>query len=198
MVRKALFYMLFINLVIMSAGCATVPKESVELSTLVGEMIASAKVSHVNMVNRHFYYIRAEVEYFAFHDYKKAFLNNIRKVAKEKDPNFTELTLDQYDQVISRIQKKRDQWLNEVEKNRQSVLQALEEHYVVLSQSNAVLTSMLRSAVRITETRTALLERFGPKVGISGTKIKEVEDKVLETTNNIRTIMADALKALQQ
>ena len=96
-----------------------------------------------------------------------------------------------------RIQKKRNQWLGEVENNRLEVLQALEEHYVVLYQCNSEVTSLLRSAAKISETRAALLERFGPKVGISGTKIKEVEDKLFEGTNNIRAIMNSALESFR-
>lgn len=178
-------------------GCATIPRESVELSSLVGEMISSAKVSHVNMVNRHFDYLRSEVEDFAFHDYKDAFLANVRKLSKEKDANFVDISIDQYDRVIVKIQGKRNEWLQEVEKNRQVVLQALEEHYVVLAQANANVTSMLRSAANISETRAALLERFGPSIGISGTKIKEVEDKMLEGTNRVRSIIENAIEILK-
>ncbi len=180
-----------------SFGCATVPKESVELSRLVGEMIGSAKVSHVNMVNRHFDHLRSEVEYFAFHDYKEAFLKNVRKVAKEKDPNFVDLSIDEYDQFLMRIQEKRNEWLQEVEKNRQVVLQSLEEHYAVLTQANATVTGFLRSAAEISETREALLQRFGPSIGISGTKIKEMEDKLLEGTDRIRSVMEGAMKVVK-
>ncbi len=194
MVRRKL---LIVALVLITFGCATVPRESVELSSLVGEMISSAKVSHVNMVNRHFDYLRSDVEYLAFHDYKGALLENVRRGLKKNDPNFTELSLDQYDKVILKIQGKRNEWLQEVEKNRQTVLQALEEHYVALAQANANVTSMLRSAANISETRAALLERFGPSVGISGTKIKEVEDKVLEGTNRVRSIVESAMEVLK-
>lgn len=186
-----------ISLICFSVGCTTVPRESVELSRLVGEMITSAKVSHVNMVNRHFDYLRSEVEYFAFHDYKEAFLENMRKIKKEKDPNFTDFSINEYDRVINRIQRKRDEWLQEVENNRQSVLQALEEHYIVLTQANAYVTNLLRASAKTSEVQEALLERFGPGIGISGTKIKEVEDKVLESTNKIRSIMDSAIKMLK-
>lgn len=176
--------------------CATIPPESVELSKLVGEMVTSAKVSHVNMVNQHFDHLRSEVDQFALNEYKEAFLTNVRKLAKEHNPNFVELTFSEYDRVLARILKKRSEWLEEVEKNRRQVLQALEEHYSVLLASNAEVTSLLRSAVKLSETRAALLERFGSKVGISGSKIKEVEDKLLEGTNSIRSIMDAALKQI--
>lgn len=194
MLRRILFMVVLASVIY---GCATVPKESVELSSLVGEMISSAKVSHVNMVNRHFDYLRSNVEYFAFHDYKEKFLANLQKLKKDKDPTFVSLSFDEYDRAITRIQEKRDKWLEEVEKNRQAVLYALEEHYAVLTQANTEVTSFLRSATNISETHAALLQRFGPSIGVSGTKIKEVEDKILEGTNKVRSVMESAIESIK-
>ncbi|TAK63640.1 MAG: hypothetical protein EPO24_04010 [Bacteroidetes bacterium] len=189
-------YVVSILLVVLLGSCATIPSESVELSQLVGEMINSAKVSHVNMVNLHFNAQSKDVDLFALHDYKEKFLSNIRDKKKERDPAFVELTFDEYDRAMERVLKKRTELLAEVEANRQRVLQALEEHYTVLLASNSEVTALLRSAAKLSETRSALLERFGQKIGISGTKIKEVEDKILEGTNNINSQMDSALKQL--
>lgn len=182
-------YLLPVLLLFMGGCCASIPPESVELSRLVGEMVTSAKISHVNMVNQHFDHLTAEVDRFALTEYKESFLDNLREVAKKKKPDFVELSFSQYDRAMDRVFKKRSDWIAEVEQNRRQVLQALEEHYTVLLASNAEVTSLLRSAAKLSETRAALLERFGAKIGISGTKIKEVEDKLLEGTNSIRTIM---------
>lgn len=181
---------------ILNGCCASIPPESVELSSLVGEMITSAKVSHVNMVNRHFDKARSDVEEFAVGEYKERFLNNVRKLYKERNPSFVELSFSEYDRAIERVLKKRSEWLDEVETNRRAVLQALEEHYSVLQASNSQVTSLLRSAAELSETRAALLERFGEKVGISGTKMKEVENKLLEGTNSLRSLMDKALQQL--
>jgi hypothetical protein len=131
-------------------GCsASVPPESVELSTLVGEMIASAKISHVNMVNKHFDHVRSEVDFFAMNVYKDTLLVNVRKLAKQRDASFTDITIAQYDKLLMRVTNKRTEWIAEIETNRQQVLQALEEHYTVLLASNAQVTSLLRSAVKL-------------------------------------------------
>ena len=179
------------------AGCsASIPSESVELSSLVGEMIISAKVSHVELVNRHFDNLRSQVDRFAMHEYKDKFMGNIRKLSKEKDPAFEELTFSQYERAMMRVMDRRSEWLESVENNRREVLQALEEHYTVLLAGNAEVTSLLRSAVKINETRDALLNRLGSKIGISGSKIKEVEDKMNDGVKTINTIMEEGLKLI--
>ncbi len=179
-------------------SCASIPAESVELSKLVGEMVSAAKVSHVNLVNLHFDHLLASVDQFAYGDYKAAFLGNVRKLCKEKDPDFKELTLEQYDRALMRVHKVRNEWANEVQKNRREVLQALEEHYAVLLQANAEVTSLLKSAADLSETRAALLQRFGEKIGISGTKVKELEDKLAEGTKRIDTLLEAALGQIKQ
>ncbi len=178
------------------SGCASIPKESADLSRHVGDMIASTQVAHVAMVNRYFDRMKTEVEDFAFRDYKNAFLANVRKVAKQKDPGFVELSFDQYDQALSRVQHKRDEWVREVDKGRQAVLLSLEEHYALMRQANASLTALLRSASNLNQTEAALLDRYGAGVGISNGKLKEWEDKVYDTTSKVRSLLDGALEAL--
>jgi hypothetical protein len=196
-IMRAAYYFAVAIIASLLIGCsASIPSESVELSKLVGEMIASAKISHVNMVNKHFDHLRSEVDFFAMNIYKDTLLSNVRKLSKQRDASFTDISIAQYDRLLMRVTNKRTEWIAEIETTRQQVLQALEEHYTVLLASNAEVTSLLRSAVKLSETRAAILERLGQKVGISGTKIKEVEDKLLEGTNSIRSIMDNALKQI--
>lgn len=191
--RRAECMRVISGLLLLTTSCASVPAESVELSKLVGEMIQSAKVSHVNMVNQHFSYRRQEVELFAYDEYKNAFLENLRGLLKQKDANFVELSLEQYDKAMSRVRKKADSWLLEVESTRAAVLQALEEHYAVLLSSQEEVTSLLRSAADVSETRASLLSRWGPKVGLSETKMREVEDKIAAGVSSLNDNMNSAV-----
>ncbi len=179
------------------AGCASIPGEAVELSKLTGEMAQSAKLSHVRLANQYFDFRRKQIEQFAFGEYKRAFLRNVRALLKENDPNFTELTFDQYDSAMERIRKKVEEWVDEVESYRGDVLQALEEHYPVMLASNEELTSLVRSAANLSETRASLLQRWGPQVGISGQKIEELERKLARTSEKVSTIMSTALAELE-
>lgn len=180
----------------MSGCAASIPPESVELSQSIGNMIISAKVAHVNMVNSHFGNLREEVDNFAMSEYKEAFLNNVRKLLKQKDSNFTELSFEQYDKAMVRVFKKRSEWMDEVEKNREQVLEALEEHYSVLLATNAQVTSLLRSAVKLSETQAAILGSLNVKTDGVNKKIKEMEDKLMEGSTTIHSLMDNAVKQI--
>ena len=93
---------LVLALALAIAGCATsIPPESVDLSQLVGDMVTSAKVSHVNLVNLHFDHLSNEVDRFALGEYKDAYLSNVRKLMKERNPDFVELSFSDYDSAMS-------------------------------------------------------------------------------------------------
>ena len=178
------------------SACISIPPESVELSTLVGELVQSAKLSHFNLVNLHFDFRRKEIESFAFNGYKGAFLDNVRKLLKEQDSSFEELSLAQYDRSMDRVRKKNNEWIEIVEQDRRKVLQALEEHYSVLLGSNAELTALLKSGADLSETRSSLLARWGPKFGITAEKIKEVEDRIADSVSKVREALDEAMKKL--
>ena len=178
------------------AGCTSVPGESVELSRLVAEMIASAKASHVGLVHRHFDQRAAAVDAFAMGEYKKKFLENVLRLLQKRDPAMKSLTLEQYDAAMTRVFRLRDEWQQEVRKGRQAVLQALEQHYALLQAAQAELTALLRSAANLNETKGALLQRLGEKVGVSGAKVREIEDGLSQGLGTLDSILGDALKKL--
>jgi len=166
-------------------SCVSIPQESVELAQLTGEMIQSAKLSHVNMVNLHFDFRRKEVEQFAYGEWKTLFIKN---VTSKLEGAGQEMTIEKYDLSMDRVRKIATEWTSQVDADRAKVLQALEEHYTVLTASNEELTSLLRSAADLSQTRTALLDRWGAKVGISSQKIQEVENKLSQGTTRIRDL----------
>ena len=175
------------------AGCVSIPPESVELAKLTGEMIQSAKISHVNMANQHFAFQRKEIERFAFGEYKAAFVEN---VTKRLAADNKEMTMPLYERTVDRVRQKANEWAAEVDAQRMDVLKALEEHYTVLIASNEELTSLLRSAVDLSQTRAALLDRWGAKAGISAQKIQEVETKLVNGTTKIHDMLNSELQKL--
>ena len=179
-------------------GCVSIPAESVDLSRRIGEMITTAKISHMNMVDRYFDESKAKVEDFAFHEYKDSYLRNVRKIKKRKDPNFAELSFDEYDRAMSRVQHKRDELVQVVNSNRHTILSSLEEHYDLMSHANASLTALLESGAKLRQSETAFLDKFGPRIGLSSNKLKELEDKLLEGTNKLRSLMDGTLESLKE
>lgn len=174
-----------------AAGCASIPAESVELSKLVGEMIASARTSHLTLAHRHFDQLTANVEAFALGEYKQKFLDNLRKLLRERDTSFKDLTFEQYDRAVSRVLRTRAEWVAEVQKSRLEVLRGLEEHYAALLAANAELTSLLKSAAELGDSRAAILERFG-----AASKIRALEDKLAEGTRKVESLFEEGLRKL--
>jgi len=138
------------------AGCATIPKESVKLSENLSGMIESAKVSHVNLVNKYFAEKKSEIKRFVLEEYKPVFIKNVRERLKAQNKEFT---FELYDRAMERILKKMDQWVGEVEEMRIEVLNELYDHYYLMTQTNDAITSLLRSASKVVEARKKLIER---------------------------------------
>jgi len=157
--KKILNYYLFILLLLVGiTGCATIPKESVKLSENLSGMIESAKASHVNLVNRYFTEKKNEVKRFVMEEYKPVFIKNVKDKLKAQNKEFT---FELYDKAMERILKKRDQWVGEIEEMRIEVLNELDEHYYLMTQTNQAITDLLRSASKVEEAKKKLIERSG-------------------------------------
>lgn len=155
--KKILNYYPFILFLLVGiVGCATIPKESVKLSENLSEMIESTKASHVNLVNRYFAEKKNEVKRFVMEEYKPVFIRNVSNKLKAQNKEFT---FELYDRAMERILKKMDQWVGEVEEMRIGVLNELYDHYYLMTQTNDAITSLLRSASKVEETRKKLIER---------------------------------------
>lgn len=150
------YYAFILTLLIGIVGCATIPKESVKLSENLSGMIESAKASHVNLVNKYFEEKKNEVKRFVMEEYKPVFIKNVGEGLKAQNKEFT---FELYDRAMERILKKMDQWVGEIEEMRIQVLNELDEHYYLMSQTNEAITGLLRSASKVEEARKELIER---------------------------------------
>lgn len=137
----------------LASSCATIPKESVKLSESLGTMISNSRSSQINLVNRYFSERIEGIRTFALDEYKPAFMKNVQKRLKDQGQEFT---FDRYDQAMGRVQKKVDEWVAEAETERAQVLDAVNQSYDRMTRANESVTSLLRSASQVEETRKAL------------------------------------------
>lgn len=146
------------------AGCGTIPRESVKLSENLGTMISRSRSGHVNLVNRYFNERVEAVRNFALSEYKPAYIKNVQKGLKAANQEFT---FERYDQAMGRVLKKINEWVGEVEAQRVQVIGEINEHYDRMTRANESVTSLLRSASQIEESRKKLLgdlEQKGDKL----------------------------------
>lgn len=173
------------------ASCATIPPEAVDLSKTLGQMISKAKAAHIHMVDQHFDNLALQVDRFAMGEYKTAFLENVRKIMKQRDPNFVALTPEQYDAAISRIMQNRMKWLQAVWANKQTVLKSLEDYYALMEQANAEVTNLIRSAAGVENTRNKLINDFTSQFGVQS---KDLENKLMGSVTDINNMLNSALQ----
>lgn len=173
------------------AGCTAMPQEAVQLSASLGQMITKANAAHVIMVNKYFDALAVQVDKFALGDYKQAFLSNLRKLAKQKDPTFVDLTVDEYDKAMTRIMAQRLEWQRNVEAERQQILRELDDYYALMDKVNVEVTNILRSAAGVDSAKNMLIKDLTAQFG---QRAKEIEDKLLGTNSRIETILNDAMR----
>lgn len=172
-------------------SCATIPPEAVELSKTLGQMISKAKAAHIGMVDQHFDGLALQVDKFAMGEYKQAFMENVKKLMKQKDPNFTALTSDQYDAVMNRIMNARIGWLKTIWANKQIVLKSLEDYYALMEQANSEVTNLIRSAAGVENTRNRLTNDFTSQFGIQS---KDLENKLMGSVTDVNSMLNGALQ----
>lgn len=178
-------------LMVAMASCASIPPEAAQLSATLGQMISKAKAAHINMVDQHFDQLALQVDKFAMGEYKAAFLDNVRKLMRQKDPNFTVLTDTQYDAVMTRIMNSRMTWLNSVWANKQAVLKSLEDYYALMEQANSEITNLIRSAAGVENTRNKLVNDVTSQFGVQS---KDLENKLMGSATDVNNMLNSALQ----
>ena len=173
------------------ASCTAMPPEAVQLSTSLGQMIGKSHVAHVNIVNKYFDTFTERIDKFALGDYKTAFINNAKKLAKQKDDNFVDFTPAQYDAIMTRIMTQRLEWLRSIDAERQRILREIDDYYALMDRVNKEVTNIVRSAAGVDSAKSQLIKDLTNQFG---QRAKEIEDKLLGTNSMIETMLNDALK----
>lgn len=178
-------------LMVAMTSCAAIPPEAVQLSTTLGQMISKAKAAHISMVDQHFDNLALQAEKFAMNEYKQAFMDSVKAKMKQKDPNFTALTPDQYDAAITRVMNIKMGWLKSIWANKQTVLKSLEDYYALMEQANAEVTNLIRSAAGVENTRNKLVNDFTSQFGVQS---KDLENKLMGSVTDLNGMLNGALQ----
>lgn len=145
---------LVILVVFALGGCASVPKESVELSKEVGKGIAENQRSYTSLLNTYFTSKKQQVDQWIENEYLPDYLSNIQAELK-KAGQTTTLSPQQLRDILRDVIVERDQKLTDLENTRLLLLTKSNEHYTLLSQGNAGVTGLLQSMVDVKETTSS-------------------------------------------
>lgn len=132
------------------SGCASIPRESAELSGALHAQLEDMRGKHIVLVNKYFGEVEARVRNAILVDYKDALVQAMKDRLKEKGK---ELTTEQYDQIVSRVLAKLDQAMKDLEKDRSEVLSEVTERYILMTSETQALHGLLVSASKLEESR---------------------------------------------
>jgi hypothetical protein len=161
---------------ILAAGCATVPKESVQLSYTVGQDLEALHGSYKLLINRYFDSLRWQVNKAIDEVFIPAFINDYVKTggliehAQNQRADLVEAWARLAVEKIDQERQSRLAPLNEAERD---LMQTVDEAFDRAVRANATVTAHLNSI----------------------TEVQEVHEEILEALNlgNLRREITDAL-----
>ena len=160
---------IFVILVTISA-CATVPQESVSLSSELGVGIKKQHEAQVNFLNLYFESKRKELDAAL----QRAIGSYFSTIAPAGSVTLTSSQLDDVAKDVIALNKKNNAAQEALEKVRIDLVSKLEENYLTLNQANSTITGLLQSAVSVKEATNKSIQLVS---SATGGKIKL--DKVL-------------------
>jgi hypothetical protein len=161
------------------AACATIPQESVDLSSEVGIGLQKQHQSQIDLVNLHFSIKRKSLDAAM----SRALDTYFETLAPSGSITLNRAQLgDVADDVMS-LSEKNNAAKEELEEARVLLSKKLNENYLILNQANSSVTGLLQSAVTVKEARSEaykkLSESTGGKIDL-GKIFSELDDFVLK------------------
>ena len=179
-------------------GCATIPKESVELSSELTTMLRSAESSHLALVEDYVAEKKHRADDFLQRVWIPTFMKNamaatkIRKlVDAEKDSLKREQLLNEFNEDVSvEIAKRRGSIMDAIEMIGTSLREAVRNHYGEMLAVNQALTANLKSVADVHKTRDELFAtlKIDPKRIVPLDKINGLLEKILSHKDDVESI----------
>ena len=187
--RKTMANLLIILLLIAPAifvgGCASVPKESVELSYTLGNDLESLHQSYQALIERYFESLRREVNGAIDRVFIPAYINDFVKTgmlvenAKADRPDLVEAWARI---AVETIDNERTLRLAPIDMAEKDLLVGVNDAFDKAVRANATVTAHLNSIRKVKEVQDDVIESF---------KLKDLRDK-------INTALADASRQAKE
>ncbi|KAB1065580.1 hypothetical protein [Salibacter halophilus] len=194
----------------MISSCATIPKETVELSKVLGNDLAILHKSHRNMVELYYGKLANDINSFINDVYSPFVIHYVLKDQMEKYKNgkssiystietagktggkaetqnaVNDMT-EFFEDAKKQIEAKRSELLNPVMKQKRELLNKIDESYENALLANANLTGYLQSIRKVKESQK---EALGI-IGLEG-KDKDLNNMLLRTSETLSTSLEKA------
>lgn len=148
-----------------TTGCATVPKEVVELSYVIGQDIDAIHASHRELIRKHFEALRVQTTIFLETRWVPAYLAGFIKngelvtMAKDPDPVKAYEGVSAWVEVaVEEIEKKKKELLSPIDRDEKALLATVDESFARLSKANTTITAHLNSIRKVQEVQNEALK----------------------------------------
>jgi hypothetical protein len=174
--RNILCQFLALLMVLNFLGCASVPKEVVELSYTVGQDLNAVHLSYRQLIQTHFDGLRKQATGFLDNKWTPIYIKNFIKKGKlveranNSDPNMVLLGVRLWAEVaVKEIEKKKKELIDPIDKNEKKLLNSIDEAFAQLISANAAITAHLNSIRKVKEVQDEALQAL---------KVKDLRDKI--------------------
>ena len=209
---RSLIFSIAISFIFFIGGCVTVPKASVELSSVLTGMINSSRQSHLRLLDEYTALRKAEVDRFLEKEWVPAFtsnfvqesgiLDNIQAAPTNAEKGAEILEFAQA--ALPIIAERRKTMMDVVEEIDQIIRREIEAHYQEMINVNLAVTAHLRSAADVVQAREDLQKQLNidvdemvpldqvnqtmEKLLSAGTKAEEIPGMLNEFKTKLNTI----------
>lgn len=195
--RNKIFLVLIFSAI---AGCAGVPKESVELSATLGRDLNEIHRAHKELAVRYFKRMKGDINDFVDNIYRPYMIKSsirdfklIEKIqnAESMDGGADALTIMEIyvNLVTNQIETFRKELLKEIIEKEAKFLADIDDAYQKLQNANAIVTGHLASIRKVHDTQAELLER----AGLQNLRKKFIEETV-NVSDRVAALVAEARK----
>lgn len=153
------------------SGCASTPKQAVQLSVTVGRDVEAVHGAHVALTKRYFDRMEADVNAFVDRTYRPYAIDRTMKafklVDKITDPSKAngldplDVMQAYVDALSKEIEGYRQELIRPIHAQRESVLTALDQAYRQIQDGNAIVTGHLASLVAVQDAQDEALKQAG-------------------------------------
>ena len=174
--RSILPQFLALLIVLNFLGCASVPKEVVELSYTVSRDLNAVHLSYGQLIKTHFDGLRKQATDFLDNEWTPTYIEKFIKTGKlveratDSDPKMVLLGVRLWAEVaVAQIEKKKKELIDPIDKDEKELLNSIDEAFAQIKTANAAITAHLNSIRKVKEVQDEALQAL---------KVKGLRDKI--------------------
>ena len=171
-----IFNSILVVMVLILVGCASVPKEVVELSYTVGQDLDAVHFSYKELIHAYFDNLRVQTITFLETRWIPAYLEDyiqtgeLVNIARDPDPTLVlEGVQDWVEFALENIETKKRELIDPINSDEVALLKIVDEAFSNLIRANATITAHLNSLRKIQEVQDDALKALN---------LKELRDKI--------------------